>query len=213
MNEYVNGSCDSPATTTPPTKPTEAAPDMRSLVGLVRKDLAATSNHARRRGISSKTHASHSHHRQQPPPPPSSVGVDPSMAKQLRDLLAALERAPQDRRLAVNGLSVLRYYAAHEPAAHALLLQPEALRALWDAAQLHALDGAGGSDAVLESFLAVLLCLTEHHADRACVRGSLPAYAPFLVGRLRGRMDRGSSGARALEVLVRRLGVGSSGHA
>lgn len=179
---------------------------MRSLVGLVRKDLqaAATSSN----GCISKTTTTHPfssiHHHHAP---------DPRMAQQVHDLLSAMERSPRDRRLAVDGLSVLRYHAAHEPAAHPLLLEPAALRAMWDAAQLHAVGGGAnkGSDAVLEAFLAILLCITEHRADRARVRGSLPLYAPALVARLRGRVDRGSTGARTLEVLVRRLGLGGPG--
>lgn len=175
---------------------------MRSLVGLVRKDLAASAGPRNKTSTHPSAHppssSSSSHHHHAP---------YPRMAQQIHDLLSAMERCPRDRRLAIDGLGVLRYHAAHEPVAHPLLLAPPALRAVWDAAQLH----AAGSDSVLEAFLAVLLCLTERRDDRACVRGSLPVYAPSLVARLRGRVDRGSAGARALEVLVRRLGLAGGG--
>jgi hypothetical protein len=193
---------------------------MRSLAGLVKQDLAAATEQDRRyRSTSTSTSTStsgsgskkrgavggkdggSSRHRHHHPP------VDPAMAQQVRGLLAAMERAPRDRRLATNGLGALRYYAAHEATTHEVLLQPEALRVLWDAAQLHATDVQGGSDAVLEEFIAALLCLTEHGADRARVRKALPVYAPFLMSKLRARVDRGSTGARALEVLTRRLAV------
>lgn len=187
---------------------------MGTLAGLVKHDLASASQQDRRRSASSsstssskassRTKASSSHH---------SHHLDPATTQELHRVLASMERAPHDRRLAATGLRILRgHAAANEPGTHDLLLRPEALRVQWDAAHLHATTGDNArepaSDAVVEAFLATLLCLTEDRNDRARVRRALPAYAPHLVSRLRTRVDRGSAGARALEAVARRIGVG-----
>lgn len=179
----------------PQTTPTGAAPDMGALAGLVKHDLASAASHPQQdRPRRSKASSSHFH--------------DPNTAQQVQRLLACMERAPHDWRLAAQGLNaLLRDHLANERAAITtactLLLQPGALRVLWDAAQLHALH----SPTVLESFLATFLHLTQHHTDRAVVRRALPAYAPALLNRLRTRVDRGSARARALEKVARRIGV------
>ena len=177
---------------------------MHVLAGLVKTDLAAATEQDRRhrRSKSTRSRSSSSQQQRYGPPPPAVV-VDPATAREVQELLLAMERRPRDRRLVAHALGALQHVAVHE-AATALLLRPEALRVLWDAAQLH-VDTPDA--AVLEAFLQTLLCLTERSGDRACVRQALPGYAPVLIAKLRARVDRGSAGARALELLARRLAV------
>lgn len=163
------------------------------LVGLVNKDLDTVLDKSKRKDMRSSSAAAGSSSS-------SSSSPDKALSKQVGKLLRSLEQSPGSRRLVTSGLSVLRYYAAHEPDTRPLLITPYAVRVIWDAMQTHPSEND-----ILEDGLNIFMHLTKSLKDRAIVRESLPVYGLQLLQSFKARVDRGSSGYRTLDSLSRRL--------
>lgn len=162
---------------------------MKTLVGLVNKDFDTVLDKSKGKDMRSSSAAAGSS---------SSSSPDKALNKQVGKLLRSLEQSPGSRRLVTSGLSVLRYYAAHEPDTHPLLTTPDGVRVIWDAMQAHPSEND-----ILEDGLNILMHLTKSSKDRAMVRESLPVYGLQLLQSFKARVDRGSSGY--LDSLSRRL--------
>lgn len=136
----------------------------------------------------------------------SGLNTDTELTKQVRLLLASLERSRQSRRLVTSSFSVLRFYVAHEIEAHTILTTSEAVRILFDAMQAHAEENE-----IMEDGLLIFMGLTKKAKDREAVRRALPVYALNMLATFQARIDLGSPGHRTLESLSRRLIGGGGG--